>query len=131
MTGVQTCALPICVDADAEGTRLAFAGWNRGTVDTLGVAVVPVDGSAPAIWAKSYAEGGGVDFLNDGSLLFKYRPTQESVALLQVRGPGNITRLGTVPRPVDDISVSGDLKRIAVVERDYHGDAWMSRIVRP
>jgi len=32
---------------------------------------------------------------------------------------------------VDGVSVSGDLKRAAILERDYHGDAWMSRIVRP
>jgi hypothetical protein len=29
------------------------------------------------------------------------------------------------------VSVSDDLKRAVVIESDYHGDACMSRIVRP
>ncbi len=27
--------------------------------------------------------------------------------------------------------VSRDLRRATVLERDYHGDAWMSRVVQP
>jgi hypothetical protein len=116
---------------DPTGSRLAMAGWNTGTNDSLGVAVVSADGGTPAMWATSYAESGGMKFLGDGSVLFEVRPTQESVALLQLRGPGDVRRLGVVPRPVAGVSVSADLKRALVVERTYHGDAWMSRIVRP
>ncbi len=57
------------------------------------------------------------------------------MALTQLRGPGNLKRLGIVPRPVDlggpGVSVSDDLKRVTILESAYHGDAWMSRIVRP
>ncbi len=119
------------LDADRSGTRLVATGWNTGTYDTLGVAVVPVDGGAPVMWTTSYAEGGGAQFLDDGSVLFQFRPTQESIALIQLRGPGQLMRLGTIPRPVAGVSVSGDLKRALIVERSYRGDAWMSRIVRP
>ena len=119
------------LDADKAGERLVMVGWNTGTNDSLGVAVVSTDGGTPAIWGTSYAEDGGVGFLADGSLLFQVKPTQESIALLQVRGPGDIKRLGVVPRPVAGVSVSSDLKRALVIERTYHGDAWMSRIVRP
>ncbi len=119
------------LDVDRSGSRLLMLGWNRGTNDSLGVAVVAIDGGTPAMWATSYAEGGGANFLADGSVLFQARPSQESVALLQVRGPGIIKRLGIVPRPVADVSLSADLKRALIVERSYHGDAWMSRIVRP
>jgi len=118
------------LDADPAGQRLMMLGWNAGTNDSLGVAVVPIDGGEPVMWARSYAEGGSARFLSDGSLLFQARPTQESVALNQVRGPGEIKRLGIIPRPVASVGVSSDLKRALVVERTYHGDAWRSRIVR-
>jgi hypothetical protein len=108
-----------------------MVGWNTGTNDTLGVAVVSADGGTPVVWATSYAESGGMHFLADGSVLLRVRPTQESVALLQLRGPGNVKRLGVIPRPVANVSLSADLKRAVIIERNYHGDAWMSRIVRP
>ena len=45
-------------------------------------------------------------------------------------GPGKLTRLGRISRPNAGISVSADLKRVSVVESNYHGDAFTSRIVR-
>ena len=51
--------------------------------------------------------------------------------LYKVSGPGRLDRLGAVTRPIAGISVSRDLQRIAVLETNYHGDAYMSRIVRP
>jgi hypothetical protein len=119
------------LSTDAAGSRLAMVGWNTGTNDTLGVAIFSADGGTPVIWVTSYAESGGMHFLADGSVLLRVRPTQESVALLQLRGPGDIKRLGVIPRPVAGVSLSADLKRALIVERNYHGDAWMSRIVRP
>jgi hypothetical protein len=47
-----------------------------------------------------------------------------------VRSPLRLELLGTVPRPVAGISVSRDLKRATVLVRDYHGDAWMSKVAR-
>ncbi len=117
--------------ADASGERLAMLGWNTGSNDSLGVAVVPVAGGTPAIWATRYAEGGAMSMLADGSVLLQPKPTQESVALLQIRGPGDVRSLGVLPRPVASVSLSADLKRALITERTYHGDAWMSRIVRP
>ena len=115
---------------DVARNRLLMVGWNTGTEDTLGVAVAPLDATSATIWARSYSETGTGYFLQDGSVLFSTRPTQESVELLQVRGPGDVRRLGLVARPSSLVNVSGDLKRVLVVERAYRGDAWMSRIVR-
>ncbi len=117
--------------ADAAGQRLMMVGWNAGSNDSLGVAVLSASGGEPVMWARSYAEAGSARFLADGSLLFSVRPTQESVALLQVRAPDDLKRLGVIPRPVASVSISSDLKRALILERTYHGDAWMSRIVRP
>ncbi len=33
------------LDADPSGERLVFSGWNAGTDDSIGVAVVPIDGA--------------------------------------------------------------------------------------
>jgi hypothetical protein len=53
------------------------------------------------------------------------------MTLYRVRGPRRVDRLGTIPRPVTSFSASKDLRRAAVVTQEYHGDAWMSRVVRP
>jgi hypothetical protein len=115
---------------DPTGERVAMVGWNAGTYDSVGVAVVPVAGGTPALWAADAAEGGDAMWLRDGSLLFAPRDTPESTVLFKLAGPRQMTRLGRVSRPNAGISVSADLKRISVVERNYHGDAFTSRIVR-
>ena len=121
----------IGLTVDASGGRLAMTGWNAGTFDSVGVAVVPVAGGTASIWATSAAEQVGASFLSDGSILFTPWDTPESAVLYKVTGPGRRERLGAVTRPIAGISVSSDLKRIAVLESNYHGDAYMSRIVRP
>jgi hypothetical protein len=119
------------VAADAMGQRLAVIGWNAGTYDSIGMAVVPAGGGTPALWTVSAAEHGAARFLGDGSVLFMPWDTPESAVLYRVTGPGRAARLGSVPRPIAGISLSDDLKRAAVLESNYHGDAYMSRIVRP
>jgi hypothetical protein len=121
----------VSVAADQAGQRLAITGWNGGTWDSVAVAVVPATGGTPAIWAKSFAEQVGASFLSDGAVLFAPWDTPESAVLYKVRGPGQVERLGSVTRPIAGISVSGDLQRVAVLETNYHGDAYMSRIVQP
>jgi len=119
------------LDKDPNGPRLVLTGWNTGTNDSLGVAVVSLDGGPPVRWAAMFAEGGGASFASDGSLSFVIYPTQESVVLYRVPGPNRIERIGTVPRPVAGFWVSRNLQRASVLERDYHGDAWMNKVVRP
>ena len=65
------------------------------------------------------------------SILFTPWDTPESAVLYKVSGPGRLDWLGAVTRPIAGISVSSDLERIGVLESNYHGDAFMSRIVRP
>ncbi len=119
------------VAVDRAGQRLLLTGWNAGTYDSLGLAVLPLEGGPPAMWAATAAEGGTAAFLDDGSIVFAPRDTPESTMLYRVRGPGQLERIGSVPRPNAGISVSGDLKRVAVLETNYHADAYLSRIVRP
>jgi hypothetical protein len=118
------------VAVDPKGERVAMMGWNAGSYDSIGVAVAPLAGGPPVLWAADAAELGDVKWLDDGSLLFTPWDTPESVLLLRVSGPGRVARVGRIARPSAGVSVSSDLKRISVVERNYHGDAFTSRIVR-
>jgi len=118
------------VNADPTGRRIGMSGWSASTFDTLGVAVVSSDGGTPVMWAKHFAEGGGMVFLSDGSLGFEVLPSEETVTLYRVPAPGQLDLLGTVPRPVTGVTGSADLKRVSVDTKDYHGDAWMSRVVK-
>jgi hypothetical protein len=102
------------LSADPDGRRLAITGWNAGTSDSVGVALVPVAGGTPALWGASPAEEVNANFLDDGSILFTVWDTPESAVLYRVTGPGQLERLGSVPRPIANVNVSRDLKRIAV-----------------
>ena len=94
------------------------------------MAVVSSDGGVPVMWATHFAEYGAMSFLSDGSIAFKVFPSQESVSLYRVSSPGHAQFLGTVPRPIAGMSYSADLKHATIDTRDYHGDAWMSRVAR-
>jgi len=118
------------VNADPSGRYIGMAGWNASTLDTIGVAVGSSDGGVPAMWATHFAEGGGMNFLSDGSIALKVLPSEEAVTIYRLAAPGQAQLLGTVPRPVSGISYSADLRRVAIDTRDYHGDAWMSRVVK-
>ncbi len=118
------------VNADPTGRRIGMSGWNRSTFDTLGVAVVSSDGGVPEMWATHFAELGGMMFLADGSVGFEVWPSQETASVYRVPAPGRLQLVGTVPRPVSDLTASADLRRVAFDTKDYHGDAWMSRVVK-
>ncbi len=116
------------VSADPTGRRIGMSGWNASTFDTLGVAVVSSDGGSPVMWTTHFAELGGMAFLSDGSVGFEVWPSQETATVYRVPAPGRMQLVGTVPRPIADMTVSADLKRVSVDTKDYHGDAWMSRV---
>ncbi len=118
------------VSADPTGRWIGMTGLHEGALDTVAVAVVPADGGIPVIWAKQFAEGGYVGWLAGGGIVFEGYLTEDFVTLYRVTSPGKLQRLGTVPRPVSSVTFSADLEHVAVNARDYHGDAWMSRVER-
>ena len=120
------------LSAGSDGATLAVSGWGPApSTDTLGVGMLSLRDGTFTPWASIVAEAGEGSILPDHSILVEVAETFETVTLYHLRGPGQIERLGTIPRPVQRLSVSNDLKRAAVVTRDYHGDAWMYRVVRP
>ena len=119
------------VRASPDGRRLLFQGWNATTGDTVGISVVPVDGGPSVPWLTSFAERGIGEWLDDGSVLFRVWTAQETVALLRVTGPGQVQRLGTIPHAAGNVTISRNLKRATLGWLEYHGDAYLYRVVRP
>jgi len=125
----QTIGRLVGLRADPAGRIIATA-FSR-TEDSLVVLQVPTDGSAWTVWAELSAEGGyGVPLAGGGVLIVAFH-SQQSVTVYSASAPGRLTKLGTVPRPVDRLSVSRRGRRVAVQVADRFGDAWMSKVVRP
>ena len=118
------------VRASPDGRRLLIDGWGQ-TEDSLRVDVVSVDGGATSPWFTAFAESGGGNWLADGSILFSVWTGQETLALLHLTAPGQAKRLGAIPHAVTRFTASADLKRAAFMWREYRGDAWLYRVVRP
>ena len=119
------------VNATPDGEEAAFTGYDAGTYDSLGLSVMSLSSGKAARWTAIFGEQSAFRWLPDGSILLSIWETQETVTIYRVRGPGRVERLGTIPRPVTSFSVSKDLRRATVVTHEYHGDTWMSRVVRP
>jgi hypothetical protein len=125
----QTIGRLVGLRADSAG-RIIATVFSR-TEDSLVVLQVPTDGSAWTVWAELSAEGGyGVPLAGGGVLIIAFH-SQQSVTVYSASAPGRLTTLGTVPRPVDRLSVSRRGRRVAVQAADHFGDAWMSKVVRP
>jgi serine/threonine protein kinase len=119
------------VDASGDGRRLIYAGWSAATSDSVRIDVVPTAGGAPTPWATTFAESAFAQWQDDGSILFVVWGQEETVSLSRVTGPGRVEALGTVPHAAGRISASADLARATIGWRDYHGDAWLYRVVKP
>jgi len=118
------------VAADSTG-RIFATGWNAGSADSLVAMQVPMDGSPWAVWASMFAERGTFRPLPGGDLLLVIFTTQQSATLYRATAAGRVEQVGIVPRPIDVIVLSRDGRRAGIGIRDYQGDAWMSRVVRP
>jgi hypothetical protein len=119
------------VAIDASGTRLAMTAYGLMSSDTIYVYEGPVSGGPLMRWLALHSEGAFGQFARDGSILLTTYPAADNVSFYRLRGPGQVESIGTVDRPVYDVSASLDLKRAAVTVLDYHGDTWLSRVVRP
>ncbi|MEQ1691214.1 MAG: protein kinase [Gemmatimonas sp.] len=119
------------VDASPDGSRLAVLGWAASTSDTLRVDVVPTAGGTAESWARTFAETGGIAWMGDGSLAFAVWLGTDAVTLHQLTGPGQDKTLGTVGHVSTQFNLSRDGRRGTVMWRDYRGDSWMYRVVKP
>ncbi len=116
--------------SDPSGRRISYLGWNAEQKDGLDVGMISLDEGSSTPWKSIFAENAGTAFLTDGSLLLAVFPTDQSVALYRLTGPGAMESLGTIPLPVSDVSISDDLKRAVVTVRNDRTDAWMVKVVK-
>jgi hypothetical protein len=119
------------VEASPDGRRLLVVGWGAATNDTLRLDVVPTAGGATDDWWRSFAENGFATWLDDGSVAFTTWSSSDAATVRRVTGPGQVAVLGTVGHVASGLSLSRDLARATIVWRDYRGDAWMYRVVKP
>ncbi len=118
------------VVSDPGRQRLFIVGYNRGTLDTLGVSAVNLADGATTQWAAKFAEDGDITLLDGGALFLGLHHTEDAYELYKLTGPGALQPLGAPALPLYDISVSGDLKHVTAVQRDYNADAWMYNVVK-
>lgn len=119
------------VAASADGAHLLMTGWAASTNDTIGVDVVPTTGGRPANWSRSFAENGWARWLADGSIAFAVWTSLDAVTVRQVTKPGQEKPIGAIAYLANALSLSRDLKRATIMSREYRGDAWMYRVVKP
>ena len=120
----------ISVAAAPDGGRLVTIGWNA-TNDSMRVHVISLPDGRAVRWATFFGEYvAKAAFLADGSVVIPVWETQESVTLYRLRGPGRIERVGTIPRPVDQMREASDGRRVVVSTREFQGDIWLARIER-
>ena len=121
----------IHVDVSADNSRLLTLGWNAATSDTLRLDVVPLAGGQPVEWSRHFAEDGLASWLADGSIAYTVWSSTDAATMYQVPGPAQEKSVGPLAHVSNVVSVSDDLRRATIMWREYRGDAWMYRVVRP
>jgi hypothetical protein len=117
------------LSADPATRRVFYMGFGRATGDSAGVAALTLDDGKSTLWATHFAEDARVVAASAHQAVFAVATTQDSWSLFGLDGPGAITPLGAIGRPVSGGSVSRDLKRSTIMVLDYRADAWMNQVV--
>jgi hypothetical protein len=115
--------------ADPAHNRVMYGAYDASTGDSLAVGVVSLGDGSMTEWGRVFSERGHVVPLVDGGVLLEAAQSSDNLSFFKLTGPGQMQRLGVSARPVADVSVSADLKRAVVSERDYRADAWMNQVV--
>ena len=114
--------------AAPDGKSIAVKGWKAVSEDSMGIAILsPDDGHFTQIMA-AFCENASVQYLEDGSLGIAIYDTPESPTFYRVLKNGSIERIGSAPRPIWGFSTN--FRQAVVTTRDYHGDAWIAKVVR-
>jgi tRNA A-37 threonylcarbamoyl transferase component Bud32 len=121
----------IHVGASRDGNRLLTVGWAASTGDTIRLDVIPVAGGEPVTLTKHFAEDAMASWLDDGSIALSVWTSTDAATLYQVASPGQEKAVGSFAYPSNIATVSGNLERATIAWREYRGDAWMYRVVKP
>ena len=118
------------LQADPSRNRIFLEGPDRTTGDSLGLAVLSLSDGSTKQWTTMFAEIARTTPLADGGVFLQLSRTQEALSFFKLAGPGQLQSLGDSPRPIRQVSVSRDMTKATVQERDYRADAWMSKVVK-
>ena len=119
------------LESSPDGKAIAVVGWNAATSDSTGLKILTLSDAKFLPWATWSSEGAIYRWLPDGSITVANFEAQQAMTLYRVRGPGQVERLGTVPRQLTfSVSFSDDMRRISLVTNEPRGDIWMSTVVR-
>jgi serine/threonine protein kinase len=108
-----------------DGKAIAFTGWNDPTEDSLGVGVLTLSDGKFARVHTAFAEGGSVQSLGDGSLLFKLLTAPDKWLYSRILPDGRVERLGAPARLHATAEFSSDLSQVFVSTGSRRGDIWM------
>jgi hypothetical protein len=119
------------LESSPDGKAIAVVGWNAATYDSTGLRILTLSDGKFLPWSTWFSEGTIYRWLPDGSIAVANFEVQQAMTLYRVRGPGQVERLGAVPRQLAfSVSFSDDMRRISLVTNERRGDIWMSTVVR-
>lgn len=105
------------------GRRVVVAGEVAAAPDSTQIVMIDLDGGPSTVWAR--VRGSVSAFIGGDSLTgFLQGPS-----VFALDGPGRVRLVGRSATP-GTIFVSSDFKRATLTTRDYHGDAWLMKVVR-
>jgi hypothetical protein len=104
-------------------------GWNKAH-DSVGVGALTLSDGSMSTWYRAPGSYASVSPTADGTALVLLARAEDAYTFIKLLGPGQSRVVGTPPRLLDGVTFSRDMKRAAVVERDYRADAWMSTVIR-
>ena len=116
--------------ADVARGRLLYTGWSGAGADSVSLGAVSLDDGSHTNLQTRIGGTGRIVLVDGHEALFLVSEGRDVWTISTVDGPGRVTPLGTIPRPVSSLTLSRDRRRAVANVRDYRADAWMSKVIR-
>jgi hypothetical protein len=107
-----------------------YSGWGGPGADSMALGVLSLDGSANERWIAKVGDAGRIVVMEGHDAIYLVQEGLSTWTAYLVDGRERVTRLGTIPRPLETLSISQDGRRVVANVADYRADAWMSKVVR-
>jgi hypothetical protein len=117
--------------ADPAHRRVFYTGWGGPGADSMALGVLSLDDGTHARWMAKTGDAARIVLVDGHDALFLVQEGLETWSVYTVDGPERVTKLATIARPLESLTVSRDGSRVVANVDDYRADAWMSKVVRP